>query len=189
MQEYINSHLEEVEGFQMFDCSYYYYLYISVIHLLAIGDHQGIINLLDKYVLEDEIEYKSDKMKNYYLYLVSVKYYYAKNYDKCFTCLMKGRNYFSTISANTFWVCLENVLLSVLINIQLEDYNFIYSELDFLKRLIKKNNMQDLYANPILNLQKGIKHFENDKDKEKMMNVINALKDELNAFKLIYIKL
>lgn len=185
VQNYINSHLEEVEGYQMFDCSYYYYLYVSVLYHKEKQDFESIFQLLDKYVQEENIKYKSDKMKMYYLYLVSVKFYYTRDYDNCFTFLMKSRNYFSLASSNTIWVCTENILLSIIVNLHLKDFDFIYSELDLLKRLIRKFNMEEQYTNPILQLQKSIKTFETDTDMEKMMNALKILKEELRTFKLV----
>jgi hypothetical protein len=185
VQNYINSHLDEVEGYQMFDCSYYYYLYVSVVYYLDEGDTYKIIEMLNRYVEEEEVEYKSDKMKVYFWYLVAVKYYYAREYDKCFTALMKARNFFSSATATTVWICRENILLSILVNIELNDINFILSEIDLLKRILKKFDMEDIYQAPLLALQKAIKNYEADGNYEKLMEVLNAMKTGLSVFRLI----
>ncbi len=185
VQSYINSHLEEVEGYQMFDCSYYYYLYVSVLYKVNNKEYSSIYTFLDKYIQEDSIKYKSDKMKIYYLYLVAVKFYYEKDYDKCFTALMRSRNYFSLASSNTIWVCIENILLSILVNIQLKDFDFIYSELDLLKRLSRKFGKEEQYTNAILPLTKSIKSYEISNDHETILTTFYSLKNELKTLRLI----
>ena len=188
VHDYISSHIAEVEGYGMFDCSYFYYLYTSVIFHLKKKQYSiiiGIIGLLDIHIQENELENKTDKMKNYYLYLIAVKFYYAKEYDNCFTTLMKARNHFSQATENTIWVYVENIMLSILINIKLEDINFIFSELNLLRRLIKKSNMESQYIDSISTIMKGVKNFEIDKDFVSVINMMDTIKKELKIFKLI----
>jgi len=185
VQNYINSHLEEVEGFQMFDCSYYYYLFVSVLTYIDNCEMKLIPKFLEKHINEEELSYKSDKMKMYYIYLISIKYYYQKEYSDCFTSLMKSRNYFSNASTNSIWVCVENILLSILINLRLKDFDFIYSEIDLLKRLIRKFNMESVYAGPMLSILKSVKTFELEEDFTKITKVFVQIKNELNILKLI----
>jgi len=188
VQKFLKEHINEIRGFQMFDCSYFYFVFISILDLKDNKKYTAIPELISQHLSVEDFERKSDKMKSYYYYLISVQNYYANDKRKCFSYLMKAREYFHSLNSESIWIYVENILLSILVNITEKDFNYIYSELDLLKRLLKKYHLDDYYNESILYIQKNIKQLETNGEINKTISSFIYIKSNIKVLQLIEIE-
>lgn len=182
--DYIDLNLFTVIGYQMFDSNIYFYYYIQVIRWAEQRSYSAIPDFLDKHIREDDLVLKGDKMRNYYLYLSAVGAYYRKDFKRCQRILFDTRSEFGAIKESSSWVIVHNVLLSILLNLASGDLEFVHSEIAFLKRQLRKFQLDEVFPLNFKSLNKEIKKYEQSENPDGLIQWFMNLHD-LGAFKEI----
>jgi hypothetical protein len=181
----IQNKLGTVKGYQMFDCTYFLFLYISILNNIRTQQFHRTTTLLRDFIADDHLEVKSNKMKNYYLYMAGIKEFYEKNYRKSQKTLLSSRPYFSDLDYMSIWVAIDNILLSILICIILKDFQFLQSEITKLKRLMRKNDLPKDIQDELKNIYKVSKTFFNEYNAEQITVWFQKIQTDLNVLRTI----
>ena len=183
--EHIKKWLYDVKGYQMFDDSIFYFLYVSILDYINNKNIEAIPHLIDESVNEEELEFKSEKMKCYYLYLLALKNFYTKNYKKSIQFIMESRNYFNKLDALSSWIEIENILLAILIYIKQKEFELVESEIYFLKRKMKKLDYSDAFIKKFKDFIKVVRDYEKKPAADKVIKFFEALQEELAIMRLL----
>ncbi|MCS6823166.1 MAG: hypothetical protein NZ529_02635 [Cytophagaceae bacterium] len=183
--EELHSQIQELRGYSMFDDSFFYFLYVSILREAEKGHHTRIANLLDRYITEEEIALKNERTKNYYQYLLSLRHFYKSEYEKCQRALVVGRAFFNALDDLSYWLCIENILLSIIINLKQKDFEMLQSEISMLKRKCMRNTYYETYAEYFKPMTKLVKSYEHKGNMEELKNYFVKIRSSLGFLKLI----
>lgn len=163
-QKYIMEQINTVTGFKMFECTIFYFIFMSVLSKVDIWNRSALSSQITQLLSQEKLEYFSNTMKNYFYYLMAVKEFYISDYNKSSAMLLKSRKYFNSLNNNTCWIAVENVILNIYNYTRTGDYGLINSELGLLTRVISRFNFEDSYVKPIKEIIKITKQHLATKD-------------------------
>lgn len=178
--------ITKVKGYQMFDCSFFYFTYVTVLKYIEKGQHDKAIDFIEEMISEDYVSLVSARLRNHYLYLLAVKEFYTGNYDKSSSLLLRSRNLFNNLDMLSCWVAIENILLNILNHVYTGEFRLIDSEISFLKRMVRKFHFEQEYQEKLTLFFRTIKQFETgNKELKDVLNQVSQLKETFNVFRLI----
>lgn len=188
-QKYIMEKINTVTGFKMFECTIFYFIYISVLSKLDVWNRQKLSALISPFMTEGNIDYCSNSMKNYFYYLLAVQAHYIGDYDKSSSLLLRSRKYFNFLDTNNCWVAIENIILNIYNYTQTSEVNMISSELSLLSRVVARFNLEDSYVKPIKEIIKTTKGCLNKKDFTNYTEKLSLIKNNTDGqfYKLLSI--
>jgi len=175
-QSFIRKNVEDVQGYQMFDASYLYYLYVESLYLIrhnADGKklvYEFLSNSLDESATIGDLTTASG-----FKYLTGLKEFYNDNYLKSSILLVKGREFFGASTAYTAWSVIENVLLNMICLMYMDEDRTFAAERKLLIRLLRKFKYDEQIKAVCKRIMVLIKSCFRDKRK------ILTLKLEINA--------
>ncbi len=148
-QKYIMEKINTLSGFKMFECTIFYFIYISIISKSDTIDRLDLAGLIYPYTTENNVEYFSNRIKNYFYYLMALEAFYSNDPDKSSSHLLRSRKYFSDLDSNNCWVAVENILLNIYNYVLSNEHRLISSELALLTRVVARFNLEENYVRPI----------------------------------------
>lgn len=176
----------KVKGYQMFDCSFFYFIYVTVLTYTEKDQYERASLFIEEMISEDYVSLVSTRLRNHYLYLLAVKEFYNQNYDKSSSLLLRSRSMFNNLNTLSGWVGIENVLLNILNYIYTNDFKLIESEIGLFKRLTRKFHFEKEYHTHFNAFFRAIKQYEGgDKSRDEIIRQINMLKKQFNIYRLI----
>ena len=149
VQKDICAKISRIKGHQMFDCSFFYFVYVTLLNYVRKGQAYMITGFIDQMVNAEYINYIDSKMKNYYMYILGVREFYMGNYFKSSSYLLKSRNFFNNLDPTSGWVAIENVMLNIVNYMMTNDTKLIDYEVNLLKRLLKKFDLYNQCKEPL----------------------------------------
>lgn len=183
VQQYIYQKTAGVTGHQMFECTLFYYTYVSIKHQISspqMPSFTGIEKTME--LTADNI--KSTKVKMYFDYAKAVMQVYKQNYSKSSSILLTSRNDFKTIDQHTYWVALENVLLNVFNCVKSKDFMLINTEINLVKRILSRFDVNPQLLAVLKILFAAVKQAEY-KDEQLFVAQALRLQKEFGLFGLI----
>lgn len=176
--------LYRVKDNVMFEDCYFFTIYLSGIgYLNQKRISRFVILIEDMLGSEASIDEKDDKMKCYYYYLWCLKEYYSENLST--KLLYNTRNYHSSLDERSFWVICENVLLCIIIHLHNNDFDLIDSEINYLKRQLKKFEMDEDFGDMFKGLFKGLREYEKSKNDLVLKKILNEFKASSDLLRLL----
>jgi hypothetical protein len=163
-QKYMMEKISTVRGFKMFECTIFYFIYITVLSKVDVWDRQRLSQQIALLLSDEKMEYFSSSMKNYFYYLLAVKEFYVGNHNKSSALLLQSRKYFTSLSNNNCWIAVENIVLNIYNYSITGDYTLISSEIGLLTRVTSRFNFEDNYVKSVKEIIKTTKHSLNTKD-------------------------
>lgn len=184
-QDYIYKKLSKVQGYQMFDCCFFYFVYVSLLVNAQKGSLMKSTVLLQEAVGEDLVMANDDKMRMYHHYLIAIRKFYAGRYRMCLRSLTQSRQYFKALDRRSSWVAIDNILLNILIHLIRKDLDLIESEVHLLKRKIKRYNLEPRVAREFRDMMQMIRKYEQENDPEIVVSYFKRLQDSIGILRLI----
>ncbi|MGD1846944.1 MAG: hypothetical protein ACFB10_16260 [Salibacteraceae bacterium] len=186
-QDYIYKKLSKVQGYQMFDCCFFYFVYVSLLVNARKGSLMKSTVLLQEAAGEDKVMANDDKMRMYHHYLIAIRKFYAGRYRMCLRSLTQSRQYFKALDRRSSWVAVDNILLNILIHLIRKDLDLIESEVHLLKRKIKKYDLDPKVAREFRDMMQMIRKYEQEEDPEIVVNYFKRLQENIGVLRLIII--
>jgi hypothetical protein len=187
MHKDIFEKITRVKGYQMFDCSYYYYVYVTVLNYIEKEQYDRMIHFIEEMITEDYVGLVSARLRNHYLYLLAIKEYYSGNFSKASSLLLKSRSYFTYLDSLSCWVGIENILLNILIYITTADYKLLDSEMNLLKRMIRQYRFQEEYDPLLSGFFRIVRQVETGaKQASHVIAEMEKLRAALGIFRLVH---
>lgn len=179
-QKYIMEKISTVRGFKMFECTIFYFIYVSVLSKVGIWNRQRFSQQIASLLSDEKIDFFSNTMKNYFYYLLALKEFYVEDYDKSTAILLRSRKYFASLSINNCWIAVENIILNIYNYSRTGDYNLINSEIGLLTRVISRFNFEDNYTKSIKEIIKVTKSCLANKDFNNYTTEMSRLQRQYN---------
>ncbi len=180
----VMDNLYRVKDNVMFEDCYFFTIYLSGIgYLNEKRTSRFVILVEDMLGSQTAIEEKDDKMKCYYYYLWCLKEYYSENLTT--KLLYNSRNYYNSLDERSFWVICENVLLCIIIHLHNLDFDLIDSEINYLKRQLKKFEMGEDFGDMFKALFKGLREYEKSKNDVFLRKIFTEFKSSHDLLRLL----
>lgn len=187
MHKDIFEKITKVKGYQMFDCSYYYYVYVTVLNYIDKNQTDRMIHFIEEMITEDYVSLVSARLRNHYLYLLAIKEYYSANFSKASSLLLKSRSNFTYLDSLSCWVGIENILLNILIYITTADFKLLESEISLLKRMVRQYRFQEEYETLFTGFYRVVRQVEaGNKSIEDVLAEIEKLRTSFSVFRMVY---
>ncbi len=136
-QKRIRKNIVQVQGHQMFDSSFYFFMYSECLEKVEMESYADLVNFVDT-MLPEEFEPTDLSTQVQFEYLMALKEYYRGNHEKSSSILLRSRVYFSFLDVYSGWAAIENILLHVFNNLRIGYYATMDSDLGLLKRMLSK---------------------------------------------------
>ena len=176
----------KVKGYQMFDCSFFYFIYVTVLDYTDNGNYDKASLFIEEMISDEYTSLVSARLRNHYLYLLAIKEFYNRNYEKSSSILLRSRIMFNNLNNLSSWVGIENVLLNILNCIYTNDIKLIESETGLFKRLARKFHYEKEYQGHFNGLFRSIKQYESgQRNFDEITRQITLLKEQFSVFRLI----
>lgn len=175
----------KVKGYQMFDCSFFYFIYVTALNYIDNDRYDKASVFIEEMISEDYTALVSARLRNHYLYMLAVKEFNNHNYQKSASLLLRSRAMFNNLNSLSSWVGVENILLNILNCIYTNDLKLIESEIGFFKRLIRKYHYESEYKNIFNAFFRAVRQFESTRNFDEITRQVNALKSQFNVFRLV----
>ncbi len=176
----------KVKGYQMFDCSFFYFIYVTVLDYTNSGNYDKASLFIEEMISDEYTSLVSTRLRNHYLYLLAIKEFYNRNYALSSSLLLRSRTMFTNLNNLSSWVGIENVLLNILNCIYTNELKLIESEIGLFKRLTRKFHYEKDYQNHFNGLFRSLKKYESgQRNLYEISRQIFLLKEQFNVFRLI----
>ncbi|GEM_PF-1626931 len=186
-QSEIRKKLARVKGYQMFDCNFFYFIYVSLVKNRMVGDSGSSLLLLNDVMIDSEVTLRDNKMRAYVLYLQAIQLLLQRKYKECSKCLFGSRSYFSSLEPIAGWVVIDNILLNILVRMALKDTELLELEIQLLKRKVRKYNYEQKYLDEFRHFVQEMRHFERYEDTERISAFFTQIQASLGFLQPISI--
>ncbi len=136
-QKRISKKIIEVQGHQMFDSSFYFFLYSECLERVEMESYDDLVQFIES-ILPADHEPSDLSTQVQFEYLLALKEYYRGNYEKSSSILLRSRVYFSFLDIYSGWAAVENILLHILNNMLIGYHSTFDSDIGLLKRTLSK---------------------------------------------------
>jgi hypothetical protein len=171
LQSYVNT----IKGYRMYENAYFYYLYINTKSLSDQKLYHSAANFLREYVDENLLPVSSRKMVCYYHYLLAIADIYDRKLEAAQSNILLSRNYSAYLDKENYWIPIEESALSVIIQIVEKNQDRLSYETNRFRKLLRKTSVNNhrfwVFFNDWLHLNKRgeeEKAYEKAKELEKL---------------------
>jgi len=189
----VQRRIAEYKDYPMFSCTYFYYVYASLHYTLLRGSHDySWLKLINANYISVLMENMSDQAMVNLLYLKAITSIAEQKPKKAIGELEEARMHFNKLSRIAGWVVEEIILLQVLLQIGIGDFDIVEQQLKNYKR--RKTNKQSRLLNREISkadinlLQKAVGAYEKEGDLAHLIAVLQNIKSKYALLKPIDIR-
>lgn len=181
-QKYIIEKINSLSGFKMFECTIFYFIYISIISNIESSRKLNVSELITPYISDIDMEQFSNRIKNYFYYILALEAFYQNDHDKSSSRLLKSRKYFSDLNSNNCWIAFENIILNIYNYVLSQEIRLISSEMATLTRVAARFNIEDSYLASVKEVLKATRVCLNKNDFSEYTNILSEIKQNNRGF-------
>jgi len=185
MQKAIRKELSKAKGYQLFDHNYFYFVYVSLVNNVRLGDPESNLDLLVEILPEAEVDVQDNKMKVYILHLHALRLLLQGKYHICADQLMEMRKYFSDLPEVAGWVVIDNILLHIIVCLVTEEAELVEPEIYLLKRKIRKLGLDQQYTYHLRNFVQEVRLYKRHRDHHRISEYFKGLQEHLGVLPVV----
>ncbi|HAD95828.1 MAG TPA: hypothetical protein DCG19_00400 [Cryomorphaceae bacterium] len=182
-QKRIEKNIIQVQGHQMFDSSFYFFLYSECLERVETQSYNDLVLFIES-ILPADYEPSDLTTQVQFEYLLALKEYYRGNYEKSSSILLRSRMYFPFLDVYSGWAAIENILLHICNNILMGYHATIDSDMGLLKRTLSKRRVGKKVSSELRGL---LKKLIKNSSIESVENSIHQITKDFSLMKLVKI--
>lgn len=181
----VQNRVAEFKDYPMFACTYFYYVYSSLHYATLSGKtNNSWFTLINQGYMEMSMESMSDQAKVNLLYLKALASIFGSKLKKAIGELEEARMYFNRLSDIASWIIEEVILLQVLLQIRVGDFDQVEQQLkNYKRRKTRKSLGREISKNDINALHKAALGYEKDGNLDALIRVTQMIKSTYSLLK------
>lgn len=139
----LNTHVDSIKGYRMYENAYFYYLYINSRHLIDNKLYLGAATFIKEHIDEKLLPISSRKLVCYYHYILALANIYENDMENAQSNVLLCRNYSSYIDKENNWISLEESAISVILQLIENNHDRLSYESNRFRKLLRKTQMNN----------------------------------------------
>lgn len=186
-QKAIRQELSKVEGYQLFDGHYFYYVYVSLIHSIQVGDQESNAHLLREMLPDVDEDIPDNNTRAYVLYLHAILALLEHRHKECTRHVTESRKYFADIGAAAGWMVVDILLINLIALLMLGDSEALEIEIQQLNRKLKHWSVGKDQAYQARAFFKEAKLYLRTNNHGRMLTFLQNLQRKLEVLRTVHL--